>query len=458
MNKVSAISIHKGSQKLGFKILLASAIGVFSIGLVTQSVLANLNASAFNVAPQAIDSGTLSLSVAPNAASAGFTTAIAKMIPGDTQYRYVNYTQGGTTTAYLPKLRLTSTLLDGTVPAVSSSTVNDNLPGAAYSVKQNPNGTVTFTVTPLRFSSTAPGHPAWVQWQRVAITVSNPSGSILKTYATNGLGLLGALNQAEGASYTYTTTVNELPAGSYGLFVSLNARSATNGGDLERAIGITPSPVAGNAGFDYLYKNRIKFTVGSQILTDDAVRGLQLTVNRCSVAWTVVAGTPGVGTCVGGTSSTVLTTTPLSAIQAADTALSSNFLLAAGDINYLQFVIFLPVGLDETVANGGTPVVTGSPLAISAVSASAGTVTYTLPSSAGLSAGQQIVISGAATAGYNGYKTIAAVPNGTTFTVIDSATGATSTATGTLGSVQGLTAAITWTVSETQRPATSTNG
>ena len=456
MNKVSAISIHKVSQKLGFKILLASAIGVFSIGLVTQSVLANLNATAFNVAPQAIDSGTLSLSVAPNAASAGFTTAIAKMIPGDTQYRYVNYTQGGTTTAYLPKLRLTSTLLDGTVPAVSSSTVNDNLPGAAYSVKQNPNGTVTFTVTPLRFSSTAPGHPAWVQWQRVAITLSNADGSYTKTLATNGLGLLGALNQAEGASYTYTTTVNELPAGSYGLFVSLNARSATNGGDLERAIGITPSPVAGNAGFDYLYKNRIKFTVGSQILTDDAVRGLQLTVNRCPVAWTVTAGTPGVGTC-GGTPSIVLATTPLSAIQTADTALSSNFGLVAGDINYLQFVISLPVGLDETVANGGTPVVTGSPLAISAITASVGTVTYTLPSSAGLSAGQQIVISGASTAGYNGYKTIAGVTP-TTFTVTDTTTGATSTATGTLGSVQGLTAAITWTVSETQRPATSTNG
>ena len=68
------------------------------------------------------------------------------------------------------------------------------------------------------------------------------------------------------------------------------------------------------------------------------------------------------------------------------------------------------------------------------------------------------MISGATTAGYNGYKTIAAVPNGTTFTVIDSATGTTSTATGTLGSVQGLTAAIVWTVSETQRPATPTNG
>jgi len=441
MNKVSAISIHKGSQKLGFKILLASAIGVFSIGLVTQSVLANLNASAFNVAPQAIDSGTLSLSVAPNAASAGFTTAIAKMIPGDTQYRYVNYTQGGTTTAYLPKLRLTSTLLDGTVPAFSSATSRSNLPGATYSVKQNSNGTVTFTVTPLRFTN-------WVKWQSIGINVNNAAN-------VQVLDLIVPTTIAEGASYTYTTTVSELPAGSYGIMMILTARFPDNGADIERKIAITPFVEYGDYS-GYNYSNRFKFTVGSQILTDDAVRGLQLTVNRCPVAWTVTAGTPGVGTC-GGATTTVLATTPLSAIQTADTALSSNFGLAAGDINYLQFVISLPVGLDETVANGGTPVVTGSPLAISAITASAGTVTYTLPSGHGLAAGQQIVISGAATSGYNGYKTIAGVTP-TTFTVTDTATGATSTATGTLGSVQGLTAAITWTVSETQRVATSTNG
>ena len=305
MNKGSSIFIHKVSQKLGFKILLAGAVGVFSIGLVTQSVLANLNASAFNVAAQSIDAGTLSLTVAPDGASAGFTTAIAKMIPGDTQYRYVNYTQGGTTTAYLPKLRLTD-------------------------------------------------------------------------------------------------------AGS--------------------------------------------------ILTQDAVRGLKITINRCTVAWTYTIGI-GSGSCTGGTSSIVLATTPISAIKAADTDLSSaNFLLAPGNINYLQFVISLPAGIDENVANGGTPVVTGSPLAISAIAASSGTVTYTLPSSAALAAGQQIVISGATIAGYNGTKIVAAVPNGTTFTVIDAATGATSAATGTLGSIQGLSASIVWTVSETQRVATSTNG
>jgi hypothetical protein len=214
--------------------------------------------------------------------------------------------------------------------------------------------------------------------------------------------------------------------------------------------------VYANAGFDYDYKNRIKFTVGSQILTDDAVRGLQLTIKRCPVAWTVSAGTPGAGTC-SQTSSTVLATTPLSVIQAADTDLSSNFGLAAGDINYLQFEISLPDGLDETVANGGTPVVTGSPLAISGITGSGSTVTYTLAPNHGLAAGQQIVISGASTTGYNGYKTIARVTS-TTFDVADTTQGGPTTATGTLGSVQGLTAAITWTVSETQRPFTSTNG
>jgi hypothetical protein len=294
------------AKSLGLKVLVAGTVGIFGVGFVTQSVMANLNASAFNVSAQDIDSGSLSLTLASGTGSSGFSSSIAKMIPGDTQHRYVNYTQVGTSTAYLPKIRLTD--------------------------------------------------------------------------------------------------------------------------------------------------------VNSTLLTEDAVRGLQLTINRCTVAWTVTTGTPGVGTC-SGVSSIVLATTALSSIKAADTALnSSNFLLTTGAVNFLQFVIVLPAGIDESVANGAAAAVTGSPLAISAIANAGGSVTYTVPSSTGLVAGQKIVITGATIVGFNGTKTIATVPNGTTFTVVDAATGATSTATGTLGTIQGLTASIVWTVSETQRVATTTNG
>jgi hypothetical protein len=295
-----------GTKSIGFKILLAGTVGIFGVGFVTQSVMANLNASAFNTSAQDIDSGSLSLTLASGAGSAGFSTSIAKMIPGDTQYRYVTYTQAGTSTALLPKIRLTD--------------------------------------------------------------------------------------------------------------------------------------------------------ANSNLLTSDAVRGLKLTINRCTVAWTVTAGTPGVGTCTSGTSSIVLATTPLATIKAADTALdSAQFLLTTGTVNFLQFVINLPAGVDESVANGVTSV-TGSPVSIASIANAAGIVTYTNTAGPVLLAGQQIVITGATIAGFNGTKLIATVPNGTSFTVVDAATGSTSSATGTLGTIQGLTATIVWTISETQRVATSTNG
>ena len=289
------------AKSTGFKILLASTVGIFGVGFVSQSVLASLNASAFNVSTQAIDSGSLSLAMDSGTASAGFTTSIVKMLPGDTQNRYITYTQSGSSTAILPKIRITD--------------------------------------------------------------------------------------------------------------------------------------------------------ANSTLLTQDRVRGLQVAINRCTVPWTVTAGTPGVGTC-GGTSTVVLASTPLATIKSADTTLDvANFQLTPSSINYLQFVITLPAGRDESVANGVLSV-TGSPIVISGMVFSGGSVTYTYTAGPVLLPGEQIVITGSA---YAGTKTIATVPNGTTFTVVEGSQ-TSGAATGTLGTIQSLTAAVTWTVSETQRAATSTNG
>lgn len=69
-------------------------------------------------------------------------------------------------------------------------------------------------------------------------------------------------------------------------------------------------------------------------------------------------------------------------------------------------------------------------VAISGITASAGTVTYATSSTTGLFAGQTITVSGATASGYNGTFTIAAVSANTNFTVTSAATGSTSTATG----------------------------
>jgi hypothetical protein len=66
--------------------------------------------------------------------------------------------------------------------------------------------------------------------------------------------------------------------------------------------------------------------------------------------------------------------------------------------------------------------------AITAISASAGTVTYSTANTTGIIAGQFITVSGATTAAYNGTFLVNGVNTNTNFTVISNATGATSTA------------------------------
>ena len=278
--------------------------GVIGIAYVTAPTDAALNASAFNTSPQSIISSGLSLALAVDAPSAGFTTSISGMIPGDTQYRFVTYTQAaGNATAITPTLQIT-----------------------------------------------------------------------------------------DGAS---------------------------------------------------------------TLLTADSIRGLAVAVNNCSVAWTYTLGINVVPTC-SGTLTAVLGSTPLVTLKSA-TALGAGFNLTPGSVSHLAYTIVEPTGVTETTANG-TATVGSNPYAITAISASGSTVTYSTASTTGLVAGEQITVSGATTSGFNGTFIITAVTAGTSFAVANVTTGATSTATGTLPTIQNLTSTVTWTVAEVQRASTSTNG
>ena len=278
--------------------------GVLGLTYITAPVNATLNASAFNTSTESISSGTLSLTLAVDSPSAGFTTAISSMVPGDTQYRFVTYTQA----------------------------------------------------------------------------------------ATNSTALSPTLQITDGAS---------------------------------------------------------------TLLTADSIRGLAVKVDNCTVAWTYSLGVSAAPTC-SGTNTAVLATTPLVTLKSA-TALGAGFQLAASAVSHLAYTITLPAGINETTANGGTAAVTGSPLAVTTTSGTGSLATYTVASTAALTTGEQIVISGSTVAAYNGTY-ILTVGTGTTFTTTSAGTGASTGTTATLPSVQNLTSTITWTVSEAQRAGTSTNG
>jgi hypothetical protein len=209
MNLIAKI-FTKSVREVFVKTILFGSVGVLGVGLVTDSVMATINATAFNTTAQPISTGSLSITQAAGSGSTGFGSTFSNMVPGDSRTVYVNIVQGSAAS-------------------------------------------------------------------------SNPQ------------------------------------------------------------IQIVDTP-----------------TASASLLTSDATRGLAVTVNGCATAWSS-------GSCSGG-AFVVLASTPLLTLKTI-TNLSANYLLTASTTNYLQFVISLPNGSDETVANGGAAVVTGGGGTIQGLSA-----------------------------------------------------------------------------------------
>ncbi|MEY3169680.1 MAG: hypothetical protein RL421_923, partial [Actinomycetota bacterium] len=72
----------------------AGAVIMVSVAAIAgQSVIASLNATAFNTTAQTINSGTMKLELANN--GNGFSQSIANLVPGDVVNRYVTLTNSG---------------------------------------------------------------------------------------------------------------------------------------------------------------------------------------------------------------------------------------------------------------------------------------------------------------------------------------------------------------------------
>ena len=83
------------------------------------------------------------------------------------------------------------------------------------------------------------------------------------------------------------------------------------------------------------------------LLTSDAVKGLQVTVKECTVAYTTVTGL------CSGTESTVLAATTANALLTAQSVTFANA-FSAGGVTNTRFIISLPTGTEVT-ANGTLP-------------------------------------------------------------------------------------------------------
>ena len=72
----------------------AGAVIMVSVAAIAgQSVIASINATAFNTTAQAVNSGTMKIELANN--GNGFSQSIANLVPGDVVNRYVTLTNSG---------------------------------------------------------------------------------------------------------------------------------------------------------------------------------------------------------------------------------------------------------------------------------------------------------------------------------------------------------------------------
>lgn len=154
-------------------------------------------------------------------------------------------------------------------------------------------------------------------------TANNTTGG---SVTTGTLKLILAPSSVSGITGGFTTAITAMgPGDTFNRYVDLSSTGTLD--------GATPT---------------LQITTSdSNTLVNNAVTGLQISIQACTVAWT------NTGTC-SGTTSTALVSTPASTIKASAQSITLPSVLV-GAVNYLKVSTVLPAGT-ENVINGTLPV------------------------------------------------------------------------------------------------------
>ena len=119
----------KNNKKKPWRLFAGAAIVISVAAIAGQSVLASLNATAFNTTAQNIDAGTLKLGLTDN--GVGFSQNITNMAPGDIVNRYVTLKNEGSLDGQLLSLKTTQT---GTATLISDGVNGSSNKGLTLTV------------------------------------------------------------------------------------------------------------------------------------------------------------------------------------------------------------------------------------------------------------------------------------------------------------------------------------
>ena len=159
-----------------------------------------------------------------------------------------------------------------------------------------------------------------------------------------------------GAWSTFTSSANTANSVSTGtVVIALGATGASTNRLNVNATGIGPGDVIQrsvdliNQGSMNLGSTSLTTTATtSSLLDSDATNGLQMAIDRCSVAWTEAGAAPAYTYTCSGSTSTVLATR---AVIGSGLALSNLGSLTAGATDHLRVTLTLPSGADNSFQN-----------------------------------------------------------------------------------------------------------
>lgn len=172
------------------------------------------------------------------------------------------------------------------------------------------------------------------------------------------LAVVGAAASVAGlgtfATFTSSATVDQaaINTGSVSIAVgsvgpanrlTLGASGLLPGDTMQRAVDLTNT---GGAGSDDLASASLTTTASpSSLLDTDTTNGLQMAIDSCSQPWTESGTAPAYTYTCGGTTKSVLGSTP---VIGSDMALSNLASLAAGSTDHLRVTLSLPSTADNT--------------------------------------------------------------------------------------------------------------
>ena len=406
LGKINLVRASWSVTGLAGKVTVLGLATVIGIANVIGSAGASLNAVASNATTAtAITNGTLNLTLADGnggTRTAGFTTAVTGMAPGDTIVRYVRYTQGANNVDALnPTLMIAdsgSTILTKDVRGLY--VLVQTCLNAAVSVAYNNDGTCSAGTETIVLHST-------------------PLASLKSATALNNFVL-------NGNNTNYLKFSIMLPSG--------NDETNTNGTTTiatSRTQTITNVVSTGTA-----VASTITFTASVTDVAEMAV-GSSFTVSGISSP----TGYNGTYTVLARPTSTTFTAAAVNILGSATSSAVTG--TATESSTHIQAITSI----------SATATAIGSTITFTA---SAADVTE-------LAIGQSFTVTSVVASGYNATYTLLAKPSSTTFTalavnVLGATTALTGTATETYTTVQNLTANITWTLAEDQRVGTTTQG